>query len=405
MPHVIVVGAGPAGAALSYLLARRGVQVTLVERQKDFAREFRGEALMPSGIDAFRQMGLSEEFAAVPQARPAKAEIHFRGSLVNTFGFDPLGDNAPRLVSQPALLEMLVAQCERHPGFRLLRGAAVRDLVSAGGRAVGVKLAGEHDGEHRADLVIGADGRGSMVRRRCGLEHPRNTEHFDVVWFKIPMADFLVARGSPVQAYFGRGQLAIAFPAADGTLQVGWIIRKGSFGDLRRRGREAWIADVARHLGPELGEHLAETAGAIDQPFVLDVVCWLLPRWHEPGVLLLGDAAHPMSPVGGQGLNIALRDALVAANHLVPALSAGVDSARIDAAITAFQREREPEARTIQRLQRVPPRIVMRGARWSEALLAGFMWLLRHPALLPGSALPPPARLFLHGATRVQLRV
>ena len=171
MASVVICGAGPGGAALAYLLARRGIDVSLVERQKDFAREFRGEAIMPSGRDAFRQMGLEADFDALSHSEPRRLRLHRNGRVVLELSAEGRGldDVLPRVVSQPEMLEMLVARASAFPNFRFLRGASVSDLVDEQGRAVGVRLRGESDEVIRADLVVGCDGRGSIVRRRAGL--------------------------------------------------------------------------------------------------------------------------------------------------------------------------------------------------------------------------------------------
>ncbi len=399
MPQVVVVGAGPAGAALSYLLARRGVGVTLIERQRDFAREFRGEALMKSGLDVLNEMGLEKSFAAVPLVVPSGVEVYVDGRLALHLEF-PDSEYAPRMVSQPAMLEMLVAQCESHPGFRLLRGQSVRELVIEDGRAVGVTLRG---GELlRADYVIGADGRASVVRRASGLEREIDPERFDVVWFKVPYPDYLASRGRLAQANIARGHLALGLPSWDGLLQVAWVIRKGTFGDLRRQGIEAWVDEMARHVSPELGDHLRLHSGDITHPFLLDVVCDLLPRWSAPGVVLLGDACHPMSPVGGQGLNIALRDAVEAANRLVPALERA-DPEELDRAADAFQRERYREASLIQALQRQPPSVIFREAWWSGLALRALALLRLAP--VRSLAWRAIGRYLIEGVSEVRLSV
>ncbi|HSJ96006.1 MAG TPA: FAD-dependent oxidoreductase, partial [Myxococcota bacterium] len=170
--QVAIVGAGPAGAALAFLLARRGVEVTLVERHEDFAREFRGEVLLPGGLDALDQLGVWDDFERVEQVALERAELYVGGRLrarvdLASAGFGRL---APRWVSQPALLEMLVARSAAFPSFRLARGTTARALLEEGGRITGVRVRGP-DGERelRAALVVGADGRSSMVRRRGGL--------------------------------------------------------------------------------------------------------------------------------------------------------------------------------------------------------------------------------------------
>ena len=404
MTHVAVVGAGPGGAAAAYLLARRGIRVTLIERQSDFAREFRGEVLMPSGVDALRQMGLEEAFEALPQTSPRHVDVHVGGRFVQRFDLPDVIEDSPRMVSQPHMLEMLVAQAGAFEGFRFVRGRAVGTLLGEGGRCAGIRL--RDDGEEiRADLVIGADGRGSVVRRRAGLHEERDAELFDVVWFKLPMPDALRRAGGALQVFLRPGHACLALPTFDDRMQVAWIIQKGRYGDLKQRGTDAWLADLGAQLAGPLREQVLAAREALEHPFVLDVVCYLLERWTAPGVLLIGDAAHPMSPVGGQGLNIALRDALVAANRLVPVLEAGADRGRLDAACVAVQEERLPEVREVERLQRIPPRFFFRGGPLVPLLL----WLASR--VLPLSfvrrhARPPAiARTFLNGVTRVRLTV
>jgi 2-polyprenyl-6-methoxyphenol hydroxylase-like FAD-dependent oxidoreductase len=408
MSRVVVCGAGPAGASLAYLLARRGIDVALVERQRDFAREFRGEAVMPSGRDAFRQMGLEADFERLAQARPTRVRLYRKGRFRVEFSAEDQGleDLLPRVVSQPEMLEMLVDRCSAFPCFRLLRGGLVTELLWEGGRVAGVQVRGETDETLRADLVIGADGRGSAVRRKSGLAEDHDVERFDVVWFKVPRPRFLEHPDHTALVFLGIGHLMLGFPSYDGRLQMAWIIEKGTFGDLRRCGVEHWVDEMARHAGPEFGEHLRASKGDLAHPFVLDVVCYLMPEWTAPGVLLLGDAAHPMSPVGGQGINIALRDAIVAANHLVPVLESRASRAQpeaIDAAARAFQAERYAEASTIQRLQRVPPRVVFGRSWWARALLAAVPTLARVQVL--GARGGPVIGRFAFGVTDVKLAV
>ncbi len=260
-------------------------------------------------------------------------------------------------------------------------------------------------GEIRADLVIGTDGRASLLRRKAGLDVERGREAYDVLWFKVPRPPGPAAAGEEVQVHLRPGQLCLAFPTFDDRLQVGWILPKGSYGDLKRRGIEEWLGAVVAQVGPELGSHLRAHREALERPFVLDVVCFRLESWQRPGLLLLGDAAHPMSPVGGQGLNIALRDALVAANHLVPVLEAGADPAALDAAAPAVQAERLPEVREVQRLQGQPPRIFFRKGLWVRVLFEVAALLVRSAALRRRARTPRITDTFLNGVCEVKLRV
>lgn len=409
--QAIVVGAGPAGAALSFLLARRGIDVILLERQTDFAREFRGEGLLPTGIDAIEQMGLGGELNSLPQTVVRAVEFYIleRGPI--RIAANTGEDFGIRVISQPEMLEMLVAQAAHFPSFRLERGATVRDLIYTGDRVTGVRVespSGPH--EFRGEMVVGADGRASVLRKRAGLHEQRFPQSYDLVWGKIPLPEFMSDR-STVRAYLGRNHAALAFPAADGRLQIGWSIEKGAFGDLQGRGVEEWFAEMTEFLSPDLAAHVRANLGAVRHPFRLNVICDRLVRWTAPGLLLLGDAAHPMSPVGAQGINMALRDALVAANHLCPVLARQAAPDSVDAAATRVQEERLREIEVIQRLQDTMPRILFGTVWWGKALRALALPIMSRPALarLAFGALravsgPLRAR-FDHGVTEVRLDV
>jgi 2-polyprenyl-6-methoxyphenol hydroxylase-like FAD-dependent oxidoreductase len=401
---VIVVGAGPAGATLGYLLASRGVEVTLLERQRDFSREFRGEILLPSGLAALDEMGLRDLFDDVPHTRPTSIALYANAEPVFEIAFDrtTVGPNPPTAFSQPDFLEAVIAAARKHASFRVELGASVGKLLYDDGRVAGV--AARCDGEDlelRADLVIGADGRTSAVRRHGQFEARRHGLDVDIVWFKLPLPEFM-SGGAPVRVYVGRAHLLIAYRAANGLLQVAWVITKGSFGELRRRGVEEWIAEIAEHVTPDLAAHLSTHRGALTHPFLLSAVSDRVVHWSLPGALLIGDAAHTMSPVGGQGINIALRDAVVAANHLVPALAKG-DPVGIDTAAQAVERERLPELARIQRMQAIPPRILMGYSWWGSALRAVVPRLLRLAPVRAGAA--RGIRPILFGLGEVKLEV
>ncbi|MEE8557494.1 MAG: FAD-dependent oxidoreductase [Myxococcota bacterium] len=402
MANVIIVGAGPAGASLAFLLARRGIGVTLVERQTDFAREFRGEVLMPSAFEGLAQMGLAEAVAKVPQVplRTAQAFILGRRVFRTTLDTSRGTGHPPSWVSQPGLLEMLVAQAERFPGFRLERGATVRDLLRREDRTVGVRVK-TPDGEREltGDLVVGADGRASVVRRRSGIEAHTDRTLMDIVWCKVPLPEFM-ASDPHLRAYLGHGHLLIVAPTPDRRLQLGWVIQKGNFGELRSRGLSEWMEELANHVSPDLAEHLRTHKDETIRPFLLDAVADRVETWSAPGLLLIGDAAHTMSPVGAQGLNIAIRDAIVAANHLVPALTGAADPQTLDGATEEIERERLPEVRAIQRLQAIPPYVILSNSWWSKLVLRAV------PSFLIGRAGSSAAfQRFAYGVTEVNLRV
>ena len=403
MPQVIVVGGGPAGASLAFLLADRGIEVTLVERQRDFSREFRGEVLLSTGIAALEQLGLRAAFDSVPHVEPDSLAVYLNRKEVITAELERsfFDGRVPVPISQPLLLEAIVAEAEKRPGFHLRRGTTVRDLLrDESGRVVGVRTQSDDGAEElRADFVVGADGRASVVRRRGGLEATEQSPPMDLVWCKVPPFDGL--RGARV--YVGHGHLLIAYRSADGLTQVAWVILKGTYGELRRQGIEAWVEDMAEHVTPDLGAHLRANLGELQHPFLLDVVSDRVVRWHAPGMLVLGDAAHTMSPVGGQGLNVALRDVVVAANHLVPVLREGAAPTALDSAAARVEAERLPEVREIQRLQALPPRVVLSTRWWGEPLRRTLLGLL---SLRPVQALAlRGAGVFAFGIGDAELRV
>jgi 2-polyprenyl-6-methoxyphenol hydroxylase-like FAD-dependent oxidoreductase len=371
--QVIVVGAGPGGAVLAFLLARRGVPTTLLERHTDFSREFRGEVLMPGGLEPFRQIGLWDALDAVPHVQLERFRLFANARKVATVELpvDVFGDYAPRWVSQPDLLEMLVHEAGKFPSFTLRRGAALRHLVREGERVVGVGISSNHGEEElRGDFLIGADGRSSMVRRRSGLTAVQDKLPMDIVWLKIPRPEnFEASFGNEIRGYLGGGRLLLVAPTPDNKLQLGWIISKGSFGDLRKRGIPTLIDEIASRMDPAMAEHLRRHREDAVSPFLLSTVSDRLERWSAPGMLLIGDAAHTMSPVGAQGLNMAIRDAVVAANRLGPLLAQGADAGALDAAAQAVQAERSEEIVAIQKLQALPPKVMLRDVWWSRALL------------------------------------
>jgi 2-polyprenyl-6-methoxyphenol hydroxylase-like FAD-dependent oxidoreductase len=369
--------------ALGYLLARRGVGVTVLETHHDFARVFRGEGLQRSGIDAFRQMGLGEQFDRIPHIEAQTIEIYSNGRLVVRATAAGLGRGQARLVSQPLLLQMLADEAGRHPSFRLERGVTMRDFLHENGRVVGVRASAE-DGprEYRADLVVGADGRHAATRKHGGFpELSGPQEAYDVLWLKVPCPDTYPDRRTAVFE-MAPDRTAVAFPTADNQLQVGFMIPKGGFTALRARGAEEWTEELMGRLPAYLTDHLRAHRAAVAGATLLNVVCGRLTDWTAPGLLLIGDAAHPMSPVGGQGVNIALRDALVAANHLVPVLTTGGEPTAIDDAARRVRDERWPEIVAVQQMQQHQASILFAPDRWSTRLMNWMLPLLVRTGML-----------------------
>jgi 2-polyprenyl-6-methoxyphenol hydroxylase-like FAD-dependent oxidoreductase len=397
--RVVIVGGGPAGAALSYLLARNGIAVVLLERHDDFAREFRGEGLQPSGIDCLEQMGLGDALAKVPQTRVARSLFGIGGEVLDA-PVRPDEIEQVRIVSQPDLLALLTATAAEHPGFELRMGATVRELVQdEGGRVRGVRLAGGEQIDAR--YVIATDGRHSVVRKRLGLELVQLDQGFDVLWSRGPLEGPLaMANGSYVEFLSGGGVVTL-YPAPTGGHQIGVVIRKGEFKQLHREGVADNLAWLQGRCSDELWSMLSRAAERLHRPVLLDVICGHATRWSAPGALLIGDAAHPMSPAGGQGINMALRDAIVAANHLVPVLRSSADADALDRAAAAIERERRPEIEQIQALQTERGKdFEQKPGRLAQSF---YKFVLRRPRLV--QLLMRRRRPFGHGKAIVTLQV
>lgn len=406
--QAVVVGGGPAGALLSYILAKYGVEVLLIERQSDFAREFRGEGLSPSGQAMFREAGLWNAFDAVPHSTFEKVKLYFKGKLIVENPIDFKGfEYTPRFVSQPAMLEMLVRESSQFENFSFLRGVRVVEPLQEEGRVTGVEyLDGEETKSVRADFVFAADGRFSALRKATGLDTPRKPQYFDIVWCKIPLPTFSDEEATTARGYFGNGHLGLFLPSHDGLLQVGWVIKKGSYKDFREMGTDGWLREMAGQVDPMMAAHLRAHVNDVVHPFLLDVVCDHYPVWSVPGMTLMGDAAHPMSPVGAQGINIALRDAVVAANHFVPVFRDGGNGHALDAAACAFAAERRVEVLKIQKMQAGPPAFLLGKGLWIDAVVAlvrglsaiGLVGLLSRFS-------DPTKNPFVRGVSKIELKL
>lgn len=344
---VVIVGAGPAGASLALLLAERGVPVTLVEAARDAQRQFRGEGLMPSGLAALEAMSCSPLLARLPHRTLSGWSFQLHGHQL--FRVDePLEEGPPcTLVSQPALLDALVERASLARTFHWKPGLAVVDLIETRERITGVVLS---DGSRlAASLVVGADGRSSLVRQRAGLDLQRQSSPIDLLWFRFPSHPRFEADNVFTMLLGEDGSACSVFHGAlPGELQLGWVL---SPGERMERSPQDW-GEAFAAMAPDgwLADHLRRVAPAISAPLKLSVQVGCCPRWQRPGLLLLGDAAHPMSPIRAQGINMALRDALVATNHLLAPLIGG-DAAAIDTSLERIQAERFPEIQGAQALQ------------------------------------------------------
>jgi 2-polyprenyl-6-methoxyphenol hydroxylase-like FAD-dependent oxidoreductase len=348
MTQVVIIGASPTGLTLAMLFAQHGIAVKLIEASRSFRRIFRGEALMPSGLDAIEQMGLSDVVAKIPHRAIDAWEFHIENRPI--FRVDePMesGGKPCTLISQSALLEAVLDRANQCKQFEFIQGTAVRDLLWQNERVSGVQLS--DDREIVADLVIGTDGRNSIVRQQAKLELEleQAAQSFDILWFKLPTSPAFQAENVFSSVLRGEDAFGI-FQGSEGNLQVGWSLNR----DIQTEWQKVdWAEKLAAAAPDWLASHFRSQKEAIERPLLLSIVVGRCPQWHRPGLMLLGDAAHPMSPIRAQGINMALRDVIVATNQFVPVLQQPTNLAAIDVALAQIQAEREPEIIEIQRLQ------------------------------------------------------
>ena len=355
---VAIIGGGPGGATLANILASRGVSTVLVERQKDFSKEFRGEGLMPSGNEVLEQIGFNLD--DVDYRKVEEMNLFYKGELEANPEIDFLKRGELRWVSQPQLLEKLIEKASSFDSFIFYRGYKAQDLIYSEDRVDGVLITdGNDEVSIKAKVVIGFDGRTSMVRRKLKFEVKEYKLQPDVLWFKIPYPKKFLPGSQAFFSLFPKSFL-VAVPVYDEKLQVGWIIPAGSYGELRKKGQEKWIQYIKEKSPKGFADHLQKCLDEklISDPFILKMTLDRVKKWHKKGALLLGDAAHTMNAVGGQGLNIALRDAVVCANHLIPLMNGNPSTASLDNAFDAIEKERISEVRQVQEIQSRPPKFI-----------------------------------------------
>src|ERR671917_302795 len=396
-----VVGGGPGGAVLALLLARRDVDVTLLEAHPDFDREFRGDTIHPSVMEMLDDLGLAERLLELRHSEIHSLTIQTATGPFTPADFSHLRTRFPYITMMPqtSFLEFITAEAARYPNFRLVMGARVRELVEEAGEVKGVLYESE-GGTHevRAVLTVGADGRGSRVRRLAGFEPVKTSPPMDVLWFKLPREpdDPEGAMGR-----IGRGHIAILLDRFD-YWQAGYVIPKGTFPELRHAGIESLRRSFAE-LIPEFADRL-EHLEDWGQASLLSVESSICPRWYRPGLLLIGDAAHVMSPVAGVGINYAIQDAVVAANVLAgPLKESQARLVDLDVRhLAKVQRRRRLPTRLIQGAQALIQRQVLARALGSDEPFAPplpLRLLLRAPIVRD-----IPARIVAFGFWPVHVR-
>jgi len=387
-----IAGGGPAGMMLGLLLARAGVVVMVLEKHADFLRDFRGDTIHPSTLEVMHELRILEEFLQRPhqEVRTLGAQVGDVFLQVADFEHLPTHCRFVALMPQWDFLNFIAEHAKRYPGFQLEMEAEATALIEEGGRVTGLRAETPQGGlTVHADLVVGADGRHSIVREKAGLEITNLGAPMDVLWMRLSRRS-----GDPGQT-LGRvdtGRIFVMLNRED-YWQCAYVIPKGGFDQIRQSGLALFRDEIVR-LAPYLRDRVGELTDWLDIK-LLTVAVDRLRVWHRPGLLCIGDAAHAMSPIGGVGINLAIQDAVAAANILAPRLCQGAPS---DEDLRAVQRRREFPTRATQQLQlfiqnRVIGRVLESTERLSPPLALRLLdqWALlrRIPARLVGLGFRP----------------
>lgn len=393
-----IVGGGPGGMMLALLLARRGVKVTLLEAHKDFNRAFRGDTVHPAILEVLDQIGLAEPLHQLRHNKIYGPTFQGAGGAFSPIDFRRLKTKFPyiMLIPQTEFLEFLAAEGKKFPNFRLRMVANVGELWEEDGQVCGVRYQST-DGWHavRALLTVGADGRFSKVRQLAGFVPMKTSPPMDILWFELPHLPG-DEHSDRVMGGFGRGRLLAVFDRID-HWQVGYVFPKGQYQQLRAEGMDAFRASIAQ-IEPRFAKHV-ESLQEWSQCSLLSVEANRCLTWYKPGLLLIGDAAHVMSPVGGVGINYAVQDAVVATNVLTRPLHQG--KVRLED-LREVQRQREFPTRVIQAMQSAMQTRMIASVLQAQGSFQ-IPWMMRAFFKIPVLR-DIPARLMAFGVKRVRLQ-
>jgi 2-polyprenyl-6-methoxyphenol hydroxylase-like FAD-dependent oxidoreductase len=390
-----IAGCGPAGAVLGLLLARAGLAVLVLEKHGDFLRDFRGDTIHPSTLELMAQLGLVDKLLALPHSKVAEASLQVRGQdRLVLAEFNRLRTPYPYVMFVPQwnFLDLITSEARHLPNFQLLMNAEAQDLIEEDGTVRGLRYqtsTGSHD--VLAQLTVAADGRWSRLREASGLHLKENQTSTDLFWFSLSRRP---GDAQDLSIRLGDGRLAVLINRFD-YWQVGYLFLKGTESQIRQAGLDAFKASMVG-LVPELADRVDEIKGW-DQLRHLEVRSNRLTRWHKPGFICIGDAAHAMSPVGGVGINVAIQDAVVTANQVVQPLAE--DKLR-DRHLRAIQLRRQIPVRATQAFQQAVQHFTLTPSliHKADSLPLGVRLLRRYSCLRH-----LPARLIGIGLWRVRI--
>jgi len=371
-----IVGGGPAGVMLGYLLARAGVQVTVLEKHADFFRDFRGDTVHPSTLEVMYELGLLDDFLKLPHQQLSTVSGVFGDYAFKAADFRHLPTHCKFVALMPQwdFLDFLSGKAKQFPSFELRLQHEAVDLINVYGRIAGVRAqTPTGSADISADLVIGCDGRHSITRQAAGLEVIERGVPIDVLWFRISRTT-----NDPEQLLgnFNYGR-ALVLINRNEYFQAGLLIRKGSFEEMKAQGLEGF-RETIRKIAPYLGDRVEELKDW-DQIKLLSVQINRLLRWYRPGLLCIGDAAHAMSPAGGVGINLAIQDAVATANLLTDSL---LEGSVTESTLALVQRRREFPTVVTQQLQVFAHKGL--AAIFDNTGPAHAPWQLRVAASIPG---------------------
>jgi 2-polyprenyl-6-methoxyphenol hydroxylase-like FAD-dependent oxidoreductase len=387
-----IAGGGPAGMMLGYLLARAGIDVIVLEKHADFLRDFRGDTIHPSTLEVIKELGLLEAFLQQPHQKAYQLTGYIGDNefILADFSRLPVQCKFIALMPQWDFLNFIAEQAKQYPAFRLIMQAQVTALIEEDGKIAGAHVtSAEGPLEIRAALTVGADGRHSTVREKAGLSAENIGAPIDVLWMRLTR---LPTDPAQPMGRFDRGKLFVMIYRGD-YWQCAYVIAKGGYDAIQQNGLESFRASIAE-AAPFMRDRVQEIS-SWEQVKLLTVTVDYLHSWFRPALLCIGDAAHAMSPVGGVGINLAIQDAVAAANILIPPLR---ENRLTDEVLQQVQKRREFPTRMTQKLQvfvqnRILGRVIKGKGKlsppWLMRLLLRWPMLRYIPARLIGLGFRP----------------